>query len=481
MNPRRFVFLALSGLSLALLAPPVGAEKASVERLAALAQPVRGSLTIHAPNKERLEAKLRSPDLDLDLDLSLSWHSDRAPGAAVFVRGERGKREQVELPLPMTLRGQVEGVPGALVAATLSERGLSAVIFLPDGVSLAIEPEGQGKANGHEHPVRLSPLVGGKGAGCGHAEDDSPDFLAAAERGATATRDTCSLPGSCPTGNPPACGGLCKAEIAYDTDYELYVALGSSVNAVIAFIDARANVLNTQYESQVGISHQIVHYEVRTSADDGYAACEDPNADPPYCCGSQSCLLGQLSSRWANDPELAAIDRDLVHLLTGEGAPGGSPAGVGHYGSVCGSNAYSWSYQNSEGSCTQQTVQNHEIGHNWDAQHTLTGTMNPFGGCSLQFASCSISQIGCYRETIAPLCLEPLVAPNSLDPAWVDFAYTGPEHGSEAQPFRTLARAVDAVVEDGTVRIKAGVSSETMTIAKGMTLRAEGGAVSIGL
>lgn len=476
MTTRRLPQGALLGLFLAGSLLPLAAEENTAARLAALREPVRGSLELRAPDEERLMATLGLPEMKLELELW--WHSDRAPDAEAWVRGEKGKRERVELPPPMTLRGRVSGLPGTRVAAALSERGLSAVIFLADGSALALDPDGSAAAHGKAQAVLLRPVFGRGAATCGNATHGELELASGAQAGGD--KGSCALPGACPPGNPPACGGLCKAEIAYDTDNELYVELGSNVNAVIAFIDSAANVLNTQYEGQVSISHQIVHYEVRTSANDGYSFCQNPNSNPPDCCGTQGCLLGQMSDQWTTDPELAAVERDLVHLLSGEGSPSGSPAGVGHIGAVCGSNAYSWSKQRTPQGCVEQTVQNHEIGHNWGAEHTISGTMNPFSSCSLQFAACSIEQIGCYRETIAPICLEPLVTPGSLNPAWVDFAYVGPEHGTAAQPFRTLERGIEAVTVGGTVRIKAGSTSETATITKAMTLQAEGGAVTIG-
>jgi len=43
-----------------------------------------------------------------------------------------------------------------------------------------------------------------------------------------------------------------------------------------------------------------------------------------------------------------------------------------------------------------------------------------------------------------------------LDEVWVDFNYGGTETGSESQPFDTLAEALAAVAEGGTVKFKPG-------------------------
>lgn len=64
---------------------------------------------------------------------------------------------------------------------------------------------------------------------------------------------------------------------------------------------------------------------------------------------------------------------------------------------------------------------------------------------------------------------------------WVDFAYAGAETGTEDHPFNTLDEGANAVDVGETVKIKTGSTSETITIAKAMTLEAVGGAVQIGL
>ena len=63
---------------------------------------------------------------------------------------------------------------------------------------------------------------------------------------------------------------------------------------------------------------------------------------------------------------------------------------------------------------------------------------------------------------------------------WVHFTYFGTENGSFAQPFNTVPEGVSAVPSGGNLIFKAGASNWTGTITKGMTMRAFGGAVTIG-
>ena len=63
---------------------------------------------------------------------------------------------------------------------------------------------------------------------------------------------------------------------------------------------------------------------------------------------------------------------------------------------------------------------------------------------------------------------------------WVDFAYTGEEWGSEAQPYNTLAEGVMAVASGGTIRIKSGASGSATRITTPVRIEASGGPVTIG-
>lgn len=64
---------------------------------------------------------------------------------------------------------------------------------------------------------------------------------------------------------------------------------------------------------------------------------------------------------------------------------------------------------------------------------------------------------------------------------WADFNYRGAsELGTFENPYNTLAEGVNAVAEDGTLRIKTSASNESITIARKMRIEAFGGPVTIG-
>lgn len=65
---------------------------------------------------------------------------------------------------------------------------------------------------------------------------------------------------------------------------------------------------------------------------------------------------------------------------------------------------------------------------------------------------------------------------------WVDFSYSGGTRaGTYRQPYITMANGVASVLNNGTVKLKGPHSSaETITISKPITVKAIGGAVTIG-
>lgn len=87
------------------------------------------------------------------------------------------------------------------------------------------------------------------------------------------------------------------------------------------------------------------------------------------------------------------------------------------------------------------------------------------------------SQEGTYADTWElDVCTRP---PEVV--RWVDFAYTGQEElGTFTAPFNTLAEGATSVPAGGTLKIKAGTSTEKPTISKPMTISAYGGPVIIG-
>jgi len=71
-------------------------------------------------------------------------------------------------------------------------------------------------------------------------------------------------------------------------------------------------------------------------------------------------------------------------------------------------------------------------------------------------------------------------AVDTIPGTWVDFEYSGPEVGTFLYPYNSLLEGVTAVTPGGTLAFKPGSTLEPTTISRAMTLRAVGGAVTIG-
>ncbi len=65
-------------------------------------------------------------------------------------------------------------------------------------------------------------------------------------------------------------------------------------------------------------------------------------------------------------------------------------------------------------------------------------------------------------------------------PIWVQFGFGGVQLGTQVNPYGTLAQAVNAVAPGESILIKPGLSHETMTISKAMTINTWNGTATIG-
>lgn len=72
-----------------------------------------------------------------------------------------------------------------------------------------------------------------------------------------------------------------------------------------------------------------------------------------------------------------------------------------------------------------------------------------------------------------------LLTSHAID-SWVDFSHLGAEDGSSHRPFNTLGEAVGAAAPGSTIGIKAGDTSDAVSIHKSVTLRSVGGDAQIG-
>ena len=322
--------------------------------------------------------------------LDLSPHSVRGENYNLVVMDETGVARSVAPGPILTKRGVVVGLPDSIVAASVAE-GLEANIYLPNGSSIYVVPVSQQIAGA---PQSL------------HAVYHIDDVLALPE-------DACGLD-DLYGGNPPASpedapgapkvdctGNFWVCQVAIDTDWEYFTALGS-VAAEEARINQVINTVNVQYERDVAITHEIVYLETHTTNNDAYTTNDPSN------------LLGQFQNFWVNNR--GGVARDIAHMFTGRNLSG-SVIGIAYLRVICSLNSGYGVVQNLTGGSCRADLSAHELGHNWNAQHcTCSGwTMNPSLTCANRFIAGTINVITNYRNGRACLsCSTPTVCQTDI-------------------------------------------------------------------
>ena len=386
------IVLGLSGTALGVEASPLS----EVDRLDLVRASLPLAHDVDAAAVVNLELKARPGEavvvtLPIDgvpVELDLEPFSVRSPHYTLLVQVESG--ELVEHPAgpERTLRGTVSGWEGAVVAASLNDDGLSAMIRREDGDVWWVQPVNARIPNvrpGDHFLYQSSDVLPG-------------DWSCGVEHDFAARPDEAVIDG-------PMQGGIagtpCVAELGCETDFEYFQDYGS-VGATEARINSVINTVNVQYETQVGITHQITTIIVRSTSND------------PYTQTSSEGRLCQFITEWTNNQQ--GIQRDVAHMFTGvdlNGSTIGRAADIGATG-ICvsqgsctggqfgtqGSYCISQSDFNGNFSCATDLTA-HELGHLWGAFHCScpSNTMNSGITCANSFTGATINSITAYANT----------------------------------------------------------------------------------
>lgn len=201
----------------------------------------------------------------------------------------------------------------------------------------------------------------------------------------------------------------------------------------------------------------------------------------PYTQEGSSDLLTEFQNFW--NGQMNSVRRDVTHLLTGRDLSGaGTEIGLGYMDVICNNSSFSYALSGNyivivPGFTREVIVMAHELGHNWGAQHcgVLDCGIMSEAGTLLEdyFSDTSKSQINAHRQA-HPQCL-------SSGQIYVDWRATAPFWGTALHPFRTLAEGLPAVPAAGSVVLRGDHQyPENLSIDRALTLRAEGGPVTVG-
>jgi hypothetical protein len=293
-------------------------------------------------------------------NLMLEPHSVRSDKYEIKVQTDVDTYEFAPAGELVTYRGEIPSMPGVQVAAGWLDDGLHALLVMPDGSQMFIEPL-LGRMDGADasmYAVYADADVADTGKQCGMTETQ---------------RQYQSFGGTSKSLSGTAQGGsLLVAELGVDTDFQYFQDYGS-VASVEARINTVINAINIQYENEIGLTHDITTIIVRSTSND------------PYTTSDPGSFLTQFQNHWNSQQQ--GIQRDVAHLFTGKNINGGV-IGIAFLGVICNTGA---AYGLVESDCcgnfaTTTDLSAHELGHNWNADHcSCSGagtandfTMNPF-------------------------------------------------------------------------------------------------------
>lgn len=334
--------------------------------------------------------------------LQLEAHSLRADDFHVLVQDDLGGLREAILPNARTYRGEVVGLDGARVAASIADGRLSALILLDDGSRWYVEPLADRvspRTQGIPHIIYHGKNVVEQSHRCG-VDDDAGGS------------DVAGVGGEAVSG---ASGPMRIADIAFDADFEFYQANDGSVSQTVFDIENVMNGVSLLYESELNITYELTTIVIRDYAED------------PYMSNDATTLLNQFKNEW--NSRMLHVHRDVAHLMTGRTLDGGiiGIANVNHMCETCGGSGYALSQSLFSPLMAKRVcLTAHELGHNWGACHCddpnctrdgpdpdcgvmcsflggCAGTCTSFGERSLSAINSTASSAACLAVLAPPL------------------------------------------------------------------------------
>ena len=332
-------------------------------------------VTIDQISKSEMAITMNGQNYMIDYAL----FSNRSKQFRLMVQTESGLAEQVA-PTVSTIRGTLRDVEGSRVIGCVTEDGCCARIKFPGGEDCFIEPVAgnlDNPAMAEVHVVYSKDDVIAEPRECGNVTQ-----LIEAKQEVEQNLATASAVAALATPDLQVC------ELSLDADFEFFSNFGSA-SATLAQLELIVNIVNDQYESEVGIRHTISEAVVRTTAND------------PYTASGASDLLTELRVFYTSGAGAGATTGDLTHLFTGRNLTGNT-VGIAYLGVVC---IRPWGFGLSQRlpQLSEMTdVVAHELGHNWAQNHCAcpSHTMNAsLTGANDFNDAITVPNLIAYRDT----------------------------------------------------------------------------------
>ncbi len=204
-----------------------------------------------------------------------------------------------------------------------------------------------------------------------------------------------------------AAAGSYVLSIATEADHEYVTAFGDSSSANNEILNI-LNQVEGVYDSEVGISFEVVYQNTWASSSD------------PYVSTAASTMLSEFRSHW--NANFASLPYDVAHMWTGKNLDG-STIGIAWVDVVCSSRSLSYGVSQKYNPVPGKYILTaHELGHNFGASHSNQQTgcdntiMNSSVGTGFNFCQYSRDQITSHANSNSA-CLDQgngLAGPTSL-------------------------------------------------------------------
>jgi hypothetical protein len=383
------VVLASSADAERLLVPATSTRTRSAPLLAGVARAVplvlgRAAL---ADLRARSVARVSQFPLGRDrvVDLDLTRFEPFAPDARVDVVEAGGGVRHPPLPDQVYFRGAVVGEPDSRVLLIAGRDGVAGLVHSAGGTyRFARQPSGTHVSYALRDVDAAS--YPAPGEFCGN--DLHPDALQAASASAERV-----APARIPA---PAGTTLLQADVAVETDHELWSKFGSD-QAALGYLASLVAASTAIYERDTGVRLRFSYVRLWSVVGDPWAATDTLGA------------LNEMQAYWtnaSNHMDSIAGSHDLVHFISGKTVQGG----IAYIGTVC-NPTYAFGVSQVYGSFDMASpyqtwdvlVMSHELGHNLGSPHTHCYNP-PVDRCYNAEPGCYSGAVVASRGTIMSYC-----------------------------------------------------------------------------